>query len=61
MVTEFPTIRDVKQVMMIRKEGHISYELWHADPAEPKGREAYWNTIDLHGTKWRVLIAEASR
>ena len=60
-VTEFPTFRDVKKAMMTGKEGHISYELWHADPTEPKGREAYWNTIELHGTEWRVLIAEAIR
>lgn len=60
-LTEFPTFRDVKKAMMTEKEGHISYELWRADPAEPHGRNGYWSTINLHGTEWRVLIAEAIR
>lgn len=60
-MTEFPTFRDVKNAMKTEKEGHISYELWRADPTEPHGRNGYWSTINLHGTEWRVLIAEAIR
>jgi len=56
-LTEFPTFRDVKTAMMDKKEGHIVYELWRADRTEPSSREAYWNTINLHGNEWRVLIA----
>nr|WP_319540341.1 hypothetical protein [uncultured Methanospirillum sp.] len=60
-LTEYPTFRDVKNAMMKEKEGSISYELWRPDPTEPKGREAYWNTINLNGAEWRVLIAQAIR
>jgi len=60
-LTEYPTFRDIKKAMMSEKEGHISYELWRPDPTEPKGREAYWNTINQHGNDWRVLIATAIR
>jgi len=60
-LTEYPTFRDVKNAMMNEKEGSISYELWRPDPTEPKGREAYWNTINLNGAEWRVLIAQAIR
>ncbi|HWQ64294.1 MAG TPA: hypothetical protein VN429_07740 [Methanospirillum sp.] len=60
-VTEYPSFRDVKKAMIKEKEGHISYELWRPDPTEPKGREAYWNTIYQNGAEWRVLIAQAIR
>lgn len=60
-VTEYPSFRDVKNTMMKEKEGHISYELWRPDPTEPKGREAYWETIYQNGAEWRILIAHAIR
>ncbi|MFH0968234.1 MAG: hypothetical protein V1862_11185 [Methanobacteriota archaeon] len=57
-LTEFPTFRDVKRAMIAEKDGHMNYELWRADRSEPKARDAYWSTITLHGTEWRVMIAE---
>ncbi|PWR74691.1 hypothetical protein [Methanospirillum lacunae] len=60
-VTEYPSFRDVKNAMIKEKEGHISYELWRPDPTEPKGREAYWDTIYQNGAEWRVLVAQAIR
>lgn len=60
-MTEFPTFRDVKNSMKTEKEGHVSYELWRPDPTEPQGRNAYWSTIDMHGSEWRVMIADAIR
>ena len=58
-LTEFPTFRDVQTAMKKEKEGHIIYELWRAERTDPHAREAYWNTIYLHGNEWRVLVASA--
>ncbi len=57
-LTEFPTFRDVKTAMISQKGGSLRYELWRADRSEPKSRTAYWDTINLHGTEWRVMVAE---
>lgn len=56
-MTEFPTFRDVKNAMITEKEGSITYELWRADRDSPKARNAHWNTVNLHGTEWRILVA----
>lgn len=61
ILTEFPTFRDVKTAMLTQKSGHTIYEFWHGSPDEPRAREAFWETISLHGTEWRVLIADAIR
>lgn len=61
MLTEVPTFRDVKTAMMTEKSGHMIYEYWHGDQNDPKAREAYWETVNLHGTEWRVLVAPAIR
>lgn len=61
ILTEFPTFRDVKTEMQTQKSGHTIYEFWHSSPDEPRAREAFWETISLHGTEWRVLIADAIR
>lgn len=61
ILTEFPTFRDVKTAMLTQKTGHLIYEFWHGSPDEPRARDAYWETISLHGTEWRVLIADAIR
>ena len=54
---EFTTFRDVKTAMTEANEGHMKYGIWRADPTDPKARDAYWNTIYLHGTGLRVLVA----
>ncbi len=56
-MTEFPTFRDVKTAMMTEKEGQVTYELWRPDRDSPKARNANWNTVNLHGTEWRILVA----
>ena len=61
ILTEAPTYRDVKNAMMTEKSGHMIYEFWHGDQNDPRAREAYWNTVSLHGTEWRVLVAPAIR
>lgn len=60
-MTEFATFKDVQKAMTTEKEGHMFYELWRAERGDPLAREAFWTTIDLHGTEWRVMIAEKAR
>jgi hypothetical protein len=59
--TLFSTFTDVKTAMSAQKEGHMDYELWRADRSGPNARKAHWNTISLHGTEWRVMVAEPVR
>lgn len=58
-LTEFATFHDIRNAMIQEKEGTMIYELWRAEPGDPRSRNASWKTIDLHGTEWRVMIADA--
>jgi len=39
------------------KEGTGGYPSYRQDGKMPEMKVAYWQTVDLHGTTWRLVIA----
>jgi kynurenine formamidase len=51
----FPSLRALGRRMARQTDGGGTYEF--AEPGEtPTSRQAFWTTVSLHGTAWRLLV-----
>ncbi|KUG19865.1 hypothetical protein ASZ90_010419 [hydrocarbon metagenome] len=53
---EFPEILEIARSYADNRSGHATYSFYDTGFSRVVQKEAYWTTIGLHGTEWRLVI-----
>jgi len=53
---EFPEIQEFARSYADNRSGHATYSFYSTGFSRVVQKEAYWTTIGLHGTQWRLII-----
>lgn len=52
----FPQLRSLAKKVAAKREGIGSYLFYRDSKSKPVKKVAYWKTVALHGTEWRLVI-----
>jgi hypothetical protein len=56
MYRPFPHLIEVGKMASRKKSGTGSYDFWQEGTGELVRKDAYWTTVGLHGTEWRLVV-----
>lgn len=56
LFAEFPEIIELARLYSVNRTGYDTYSFYSTGPGNVVSKETFWDTIELHGTEWRVLV-----
>lgn len=56
LYAEFPEILDLARNYAAHRTGYDTYSFHRTGSGEVVSKETFWDTVELHGTEWRVLV-----
>lgn len=52
----FPKILTIAKRCITKRTGFIAFSFYQHGSEEIVPKETFWDTVELHGTEWRVLV-----
>ncbi|OPX75003.1 MAG: CHASE domain protein [Methanoregulaceae archaeon PtaU1.Bin059] len=56
LYADFPEILDLARQYAAHRTGYDTYSFHRTGSGEVVSKETFWDTVELHGTEWRVFV-----
>lgn len=56
LYADFPEVLDAARTYAENRSGHTTYSFYAAGSGTVVRKEAYWTTVGVHGTEWRLSV-----
>jgi hypothetical protein len=56
LYAEFPGVLEFTRQYVINSSGYATYSFYDTGFGKEVNKEAFWTTLGLHGTEWRIIV-----